>query len=233
MSLTHPDNLLSLLDEITALHPEERAALALLALMYAPVARTPFSLCLQKIGIKNPQGKTMALGDVPALMEKLVRGTLVVESDGSYRCNPLLSHFLVRQIQKERLLHRYAQAVQSVIAPRESWHTVYYRSYALCVQDIRIALYRNLEPILAGLLTTCAASYPEEFREHHPFTLICPEPLDSDWLREMPETIRMAILSFHLNIHWCSSIRPTPLLDCWKKLLPAVRNSPLMSENST
>jgi superfamily II DNA or RNA helicase len=167
--------------------------------MYAPVARSPFAQCLQKIGIKNAQGKSMTLNDVPPLMTKLVGSNLAVEMDGSYCCNPLLSHTLVRLMQKEGLLEQYAQAVQSVIAPRESWNTIYYRSYAHCVQDIRIALYRGLHAQVTKLLATCATNYPQDFRRHHPFSLICPEPLDTGWILEMLASLRMAIISYHLD----------------------------------
>ena len=199
MSTIQSGNPISVLDTITALHPEERAALALLAVMYAPVARTPFAHCLQKIGIRSAQGKSMTPADVPPLMEKLVGSNLAVDINGSYCCNPLLSHFLVRQTQKEGLFERYAQAVQEVIAPRESWNTLYYRSYAHCVQDIRIALYRALHAQAIKLLATCATSYQQEFRQHHPFSLICPEPLDTEWILEMPEALRTAIITFHLD----------------------------------
>ncbi|MDO9308494.1 MAG: hypothetical protein Q7V04_05470, partial [Deltaproteobacteria bacterium] len=196
-------------DTISTLHPEERAALTLLAIMYAPVARTPFAQCLQKIGIRSAQGKTMTLHDVPPLMAKLVSSNLSVETDGSYCCNPLLSHFLARQAQREGLFEQYAKVVQSVIAPRESWGTVYYRSYALCVQDIRIALYRGLHTILTGLLATCATSYTREFAEHHPLSLICPEPLDREWILEMPQSLRLAIISYHLD-HSLVHLQPAP-----------------------
>jgi hypothetical protein len=43
MSTPRPENLFSLLDKVTHLHPEERAALVLLAVMYAPVSRTAFA----------------------------------------------------------------------------------------------------------------------------------------------------------------------------------------------
>ncbi|HCE68330.1 MAG TPA: hypothetical protein DER40_12695 [Geobacter sp.] len=206
---TIPDKTLLLLDTISTLHPEERAALTLLAIMYAPVARTPFAQCLHKIGIRSAQGKTMTLHDVPPLMAKLVSSNLSVETDGSYCCNPLLSHFLARQAQREGIFEQYATVVQSVIAPRESWGTVYYRSYALCVQDIRIALYRGLHTILTGLLATCATSYTREFAEHHPFSLICPEPLDREWILEMPESLRLAIISYHLD-HSLVHLQPAP-----------------------
>jgi len=199
MSTLQSEHLISLLDTISALHPEERVALALLAIMYAPVARTPFAQCLQKAGIKSAQGKTMSPTEVPPLMEKLVGCDLAVDINGSYCCNPLLSHLLVRQAQKEGLFERYAQTVQSVIAPRESWHSLYYRSYAHCVQDIRIALYRGLQAQVTGLLALCATSYAHEFGEQHPFSLICPEPLDSEWILEMPVLLQTAIITFHLD----------------------------------
>ena len=199
MSPTTPDNLILLLDTMMTLQPEESVALDLLAVMYAPVARTPFAQCLQKVGVKNALGKTMTLSDVPPLMEKLVARNLAVETNSGYCCNPLLSHFIVRQTQKEGLFEQYAQVVQEVVAPRESWNGFYYRSYAHCVQDLRIALYRGKAVEVSKLLLASGISYPQEFHHQHPFSLICPEPLDSDWIREMPETLRMAVISFHLE----------------------------------
>ncbi len=199
MSSLHSENLLQLIDKITALHPEERTALAVLAVMYAPVARSPFAQCLQKADIRDVQGKIMNPNLVLPLMEKLVGCNLALETDGSYCCNPLLSHSLVRQAQKEGLFERYALAVQSVIAPRESWNTFYYRSYAHYVQDLRIALYRGKASEVSRLLLDSGISYPQEFHQHHPFALICPEPLDIEWINEMPEALRLAIISFHLD----------------------------------
>ncbi len=199
MPTTHHDNLISLLDKITTLPNEQRTALALLAIMYAPVARTPLSQILQKIGIRCANGKSMTPADVPALMENLIKNDLAAETVGSYSCNPLLSHFLTRQIQKEGLFENYARAIQEVVAPRDSWGTIYYRSYAHCLQDLRIALYRGRHIEVSKLLSTCMNNYPGEYSQNHPFELICPEPLDAEWIREMPETLQYSIISFHLQ----------------------------------
>ena len=195
---TH-ENLITLLDKITTLHPEERAALALLAVMYAPVARSPLAQCLQKAGIKSPLGKIMNPNEVVPLMEKLSALKLVADVGGSYCCNPALSHFLARQIQEKGLFVHYAQAVQEVIAPRDSWGSLHYRSYAHCVQDIRIALYKGNHFRVAELLSLCATSYMLEFYENHPFSLVCGEPLDCDWIREMPPTLQDMIIAFYLE----------------------------------
>jgi len=199
MSTIPSEHLISLLDAIAALHPEERTALVLLAVMYAPVARTPFASCLQKLGVKNAQGRSVNPSEVPTLMEKLVRGELALDITGSYYCNPLLSHILVRLAQKEGAFERYAEAVQEVVVPRESWNGFYYRSYAHCVQDLRIALYRGKASEVSRLLLESGVSYPQEFHQQHPFALICPEPLDIEWLGEMPEALRIAIITFHLE----------------------------------
>ena len=199
MSNTHTENLLSLLDNVKLLHLEERTALALLAVMYAPIARSTFSQCLQKAEIKSPQGKIMTPPEVLPLLEKLVRNNLAVAINETYRCNPLLAHFLVRQTQKTGLFERYAKAVQEVVAPRESWHVTYYRSYAHCVQDLRIALYRGLRTRVSALIAVCATNYPREFKENHPFLLVCGEPLDSEWIQELPEALQTEILYFHLD----------------------------------
>ncbi len=193
------EQLLSILDTITALHPAERAALAMLAVMYAPVARTPFAHCLQNAGIRSVTGKTVTPTEVPLLMEKFVGLNLAVDVKGSYCCNPQLSHLLMRQIEKEGLFDRFTQVVQSVIVPRESWNGVYYRSYAHCVQDIRIALYRRNHADVTRLLSVCGANYSWEVSNNHPFSLVCPEPLDVEWLKEMPEPLQADILIFHLE----------------------------------
>ena len=199
MPTTHSDNLISLLDKLITLPSEERNALALLAIMYAPVARTPLAQILQKAGIRYASGKPMTPADVLPLMERLVKKDLAVEIGGSYRCNPLLSHCLTRQTQKEGLFENYAKAIQEVVAPRESWGTTYYRSYALCLQDIRIALYRGRHVDVSKLFSACMNSYPGDFSQNHPFSIICPEPLDVDWIREMPETLQTVIINFHLQ----------------------------------
>jgi len=199
MSMLQSSKLISLLDSPAVLLPAERAALTLLSVMYAPVARTAFAHCLQKADIRSDQGKTMNPGLVLPLLEKLVGYNLALDINGSYRCNPLLAHFLVRESQQQGLFERYAQAVQAVIAPRESWNSTYYRTFELCVQDIRIAIYRGLHAIANGLLAICASTYPQEFRESHPFSLIFPEPLDCEWIREMPESLQTEVLYFCLD----------------------------------
>ena len=111
MTTTQSDNLISLLDKVITLHPEERNALALLAIMYAPVARSPLAQCLQKAGIKCASGKLMNPSELLPLMDKLVGFNLAFEAGGSYRCNPLLSHFLTRQAQKAGFFDRYFENV--------------------------------------------------------------------------------------------------------------------------
>ncbi len=199
MSNLQSEHLISLLDTITALHPAERAAVAMLAVMYAPVARSPFALCLQSAEIKSTQGKTMNPALVIPLMEKLVGSNLVVEISGAYRCNPLLSHFLTRQTQKAGHFERYAQAVQENLKPTISYGSTYYRSFALAVQDLRIALYRGNHADVTRLLSICGNNYSWEVSNNHPFSLVCPEPLDSEWIKEMPGPLQADILSFHLE----------------------------------
>lgn len=199
MSTPRPENFPSLLVTLSQLHPEERAALTLLAFMYAPVSRTAFAQSLQKAGIPTANGKLISPKEVVPLLERLVGSKLAVESGAGYLCHPLLAHFLLRQAKKERTLERYAQAVQSIIAPRETWNSLYYRSYEHVLQDIRIALYRGLHAQVVKLLPSCAATYPREFAENHPFTLICPEPLDREWLLELPEALQATLLQFHLH----------------------------------
>ncbi|MBC7964089.1 MAG: hypothetical protein H7Y05_14240, partial [Steroidobacteraceae bacterium] len=199
MTTTQSDNLTLLLDKVITLHPEEHNALTLLAIMYAPVARSPLAQCLQKAGIKCASGKLMNPSELLPLMDKLVGFNLAFEAGGSYRCNPLLSHFLTRQAQKAGLFENYAKAVQEVVAPRDSWGTDYYRTYAHCLQDLRIALYRGRHVDVSRLLTVCSTSYPGDFAQNHPFSLFCPEPLDVEWIKEMPETVQTAIITFHLD----------------------------------
>lgn len=196
---THPENLISLLDKITTLQPEERAALSLMAVMYAPVARTPFAQCLQKAWITSAKGKFMNTNEVGVLVEKLEDLKLVIGVSNTYCCNPLLSHFLVRQAQKEGLFEDYAKVVLEVIAPRESWGTLQYRSYAHCVQDIRIAIYRGNHIRVAELLSHCATRYSYDFMKQHPISLICGEPLDCEWVREMPPILQDMIIEFYLE----------------------------------
>ncbi|MHB8123688.1 MAG: DEAD/DEAH box helicase, partial [Desulfuromonadaceae bacterium] len=193
------EQLLSILDTIAALHPAERDALALLAVMYAPVARSPFALCLQKAEIKSIQGKTISPALVLPLLEKLVGSDLAFESSGTYRCNPLLSHSLTRQTQKAGLFERYAEAVQECFKPAMSYGSRYYRSFPLAVQDIRIALYRGNHSDVTRLLALCRKDYSWEVSNSHPFSLLCPEPLDVEWIKEMPEPLQTDILTFHLE----------------------------------
>lgn len=199
MSTPQSENIPSLIDAIAALHPEERAALTLLAVMYAPVARSPFALCLQKADIKSTQGKSMNPALVIPLMEKLVACNLAFEISGTYRCNPLLSHALTRQAQKAGLFERYAEAVQEYFKPTISYGSTCYRSFALVVQDLRIALYRGNHADVTRLLSHCGSNYSWEVSDNHPFSLVCPEPLDSEWIKEMPEPLQADILSFHLE----------------------------------
>lgn len=199
MPAPQSDNLIPLLDTIITLPAEERITLALLAIMYAPVARTPLAQILHKAGVKTVSGKPMNPSQVPPLMEKLVGCNLALEIGGGYRCNPLLSHVLMRRAQKEGLFESYARTIQEVVAPRDSWGTIYYRSYAHCLQDLRIALYRGLHAQVIGLLSICSNSYPGDFAQNHPFSLICPEPLDVEWIKELPETLQTAIITFHLE----------------------------------
>ena len=199
MSNPPAENFPKLLVTLSRLQPEEQAALTLLATMYAPVSRTALAQCLQKAGIKCANGKLMNPKEVVPLLEKLVSSKLAYESGGGYLCHPLLAHFLIRQSQKKGVFECYAQAVQEMMPPRESWNTLYYRSYEHVVQDIRIAIYRGQYTQAVKLFPVAANSYPHEFREKHPFLLICPEPLDREWIFEMPEDLQNGIIKFHLN----------------------------------
>jgi superfamily II DNA or RNA helicase len=198
MSTVTPD-LLYLLETMQHLLPEERAALSLLAVLYAPTARSTLAQCFQKAGIRSVGNRLMVPPEVLPLMNKLVTRKLAIDTGGSYSCNPLLAHVLVRQAQKDGLFERYARAVQDVIAPRQNWGGIYYRSFELCVQDIRIALYRGLQEQVRNLLENCATSFPRDFYQTHPLILICGESPDRDWLEELPAPLQFELIAFNLN----------------------------------
>ena len=193
------EQLSPLLKAMAALHPEERAALGLLAVMCVPVTRSNFVQCLQKAEIRSFQERILSPSAVLSLLNKLVEGKLALDTGGAYRCNPLLAHLLVRQVQKEGQFDCYAKAVQDVITPREGWNSTYYRSFAHCVQDIRIALYRGNQSEVTRLLIITGTNYPQEFRQNHPLAMICGEPPDSAWIKEMPETLQTMIIRLYLE----------------------------------
>lgn len=199
MSTVRSEDIRPLLDKTMQLPTAELAALTLLAVTYAPVHRTTFCQCLQKAGLRIVQGKVINPADVLPLMKKLTGYNLVFETGGAYYCNPQVSHHLVRMAQQEELFECYAKAVQEVIAPRASWHASYYRTYAHCVQDIRIALYRGDHTSVTRLIEVCETGFTSEFRAKHPFLLVCGEPVDRQWVQEMPITLQIEIITFHLD----------------------------------
>ena len=212
MSSQNSKSLQMLLDSMNAFKPEEQAALELLAVMYAPVARTPFASCLHKVGLMQESGrKNINQSAVIELLDKFVQCKLAIVHGGGYCCNPLLSDFVIRNLQKDGRLKAYADVVQSVIAPREAWGEIHYRSYEHCLQDLRIALYLGYSTRVKELLSICSVKYRYEYMCKHPLLLLCGDTPDCDWLRNMPKDFRLMLVTFYLE-HLLIELKPADVL---------------------
>ncbi|MBI5142378.1 MAG: DEAD/DEAH box helicase [Nitrospirae bacterium] len=181
---------------IDALRPDELAALRVLAVCYAPLYRSTLAQCLQKLGVHNEAtGRIMGPNNVAPLLDKLKSNGLVVEKIiGGYCCNRRLGHKLMAQAPADGWLKEYAMVVQGLICPTRRWDGPAYRSFDLCVQDIRIALYRGSADEVTQLLEQCRESFPDDFARNHPVSLICPDPVDVEWLSSMPGSMLELVL---------------------------------------
>ena len=193
----------------------ERQVMQLLALMLVPISRTTLTQCLQKVGIRSETDKAFSTQALTPLLEKFVASGLVLVSQNGYQCHLQLLHPLIRQLDEhENNLAHFAAAVRAIIMPQSSvsWRDPYYRSFLHCVQDLRIALYLRDEPDLERLATICINQFPNDYRRHHPFAIICPEPLDQQWLLTQPAGLLSNLLNV-LNDRALANMIPSAAFD--------------------
>ncbi len=169
--------------------------LQMLSVIYEPVARTPLIQCLTKAGIRDPNGKAFILKTLDPFLERLEKTGLLVRTDAQLRCHEDILEVLTRRAVQEGRFRVMAAAVQSARKVEKSWGSVYFKSYEQAVREVRIALYLHKLADVGTQLALCASEFPLEFRERHPYQLICNRPFDRDWFRALPKAIRGDVLT--------------------------------------
>ncbi len=178
----------------------EEQVLQLLSVIFAPASKTAISSCLNRVGIRNADGRQFIPAHVEPLLRPLVEKGVVVHDMNGYYLRPDLCHRYTREAVAAGRFEAMAAAVQQEIRPQSAWGgEVYYRSYLQAVRDVRIGLHRGRAHDVQKALDACASQFPDEVERKHPYLIIC-QPFDGQWLDELPLNLYLGIVAEHFNI---------------------------------
>ncbi len=189
-----------------SLSHNEQQVLKMLALFITPFSSTTLALCLQKAGLRMNGDKNVTAQSLNPLLTRLCSLELVINGHGGLSCQPLLLHPLMGELEKHKELGRFVKAFQE--GTSQHHRSIYYKTFLHCVQDIRIALYLRKEADVDVCLEYCQSFYNSDYHRLHPFAIICPEPLDKEWLLSLPERLFTKILTVLLD-HSLTNMMPT------------------------
>lgn len=197
------------LNSYHSLHYNEQQVMQMLSLFITPVSRTTLSLCLQKAGTRINGYKNVTPQSLDPLLGKLRSLNLAGDVQGGLICQPLLLHPIMRELEKHKDIERFAGAFKEAVLTTSRYNTLYYKSFQHCLQDVRMAIYLKNESAVNERMEYCRSSFPADFSRSHPFALICPEPLDKEWLLSLPGGLLVKILTVLLDRALASMISST------------------------
>jgi SNF2-related domain/Helicase conserved C-terminal domain len=169
------------------LSSDQQSILQCLSVIYDAVSRTNLMKCLNKVGLKNDNGKKFIVKDMTPRLTPLAELGLVEMSAQGVRCNLEIVELVSRQAVDDKSFESLALAVQKIISAKEAWSTTsWYNNYNQGVRDIRIAFYRGRnEAQLQKILYSVYDQFPHDFLDKHPYELLFLNPFDRDMLHTL------------------------------------------------
>jgi len=159
----------------------ELAVMEALSVMYVPTTRTTLARVLNAMGVRLADEKLFSPKEITPIIEVLERKGLVVWDGQNLSCTLGLVEVLARRMVAEGRFDAIARAVEEIHPLRLDTSQWPVDSYDDLVRAFRIALHRN-NAERAFLLLDAMAACPGSKRGQNPYSRICCNPFDAEWL---------------------------------------------------
>ncbi len=135
-----------LVEKYHQLLPPEQVIVQLFSVIYEPVSRAAFALCLNQTGTRDKNGKPFTQQTLKPYIEQLLAaGLLVQNSSQGPQCNSLLVEIATRDAVQRGGFESLVQVVQEKLPlpMRGKGGPRYFSSEGQLLREVRIGIYRQ------------------------------------------------------------------------------------------
>ncbi|HUS37930.1 MAG TPA: hypothetical protein VMX74_00675, partial [Pirellulales bacterium] len=181
------------------LDENERALVELTAVLTAGTARTKLAAALRTLRVYESGTKPYTGKSLLSVIERLAtKGVLAW--DGSHaRCHPAVIERVNRHLAAEGSFDAMAEAARVAVPLMRHTYRRQFHSREEAIREVRIAMYRHNESLLAELVDACSNTFPITASQPHPLVQICQNPFDGQWLVTFPPSIVECVVAAWLE----------------------------------
>jgi len=193
-----------LVEKYHQLLPPEQVIVQLFSVIYEPVSRAAFALCLNQTGTRDKNGKPFTQQTLKPYIEQLLAaGLLVQNSSQGPQCNSLLVEIATRDAVQRGGFESLVQVVQEKLPlpMRGKGGPRYFSSEGQLLREVRIGIYRqDIKLINQQLEDYYKNSSPKDkLSLNQIYQRVCNNPFEPTWLRTLPQELYESILVSILN----------------------------------
>ncbi len=177
----------------------ERQTLQLLAFFAAPIARSPLVAMLSHLRIRFTPSRAINAKELVEFFARTRRLGLTVEQRDFFRCQREIQFPLIRQCQREGRFSEYCSIVT------KQMENDYYRSQEHALQFLRLGFFMHKQDKVTTALSVLRRYYSHDASI---MAVIFPEPLDRDWVIDLPPVLLTALINA-LLVQTISKLNPT------------------------
>jgi SNF2 family DNA or RNA helicase len=193
-----------LVDIYCELSPLEQLMMQLFSVIYEPISRASFALCLNQVGAQDKNGKLFTAQTLKPHIDRLLEVGLLVQTGGlGPQCHPLLAEVATRDAKRIERFETLAKAVQDRLPVSTRWKggPRSFNGERQLIREIRIGIYcgdtkfinQQLEDYYKYSYSKERSSIAEIYQQ------ICNNPFDPEWFRTLPPEIYESALVSILN----------------------------------
>lgn len=166
--------------------------LQLFSVIYEPISRASFMVCLNLVGETDAKGKAFTNAALKPYIDRLLALGLLVQNSGQGpQCNPLLVEVSTRDAIQSNRFETFAKVVQEKLPISTRWKNGprYFTSENQFIREVRIGIYRkNVKFIHQQLEDYYKYSYQtDKISLTEIYQLVCNNPFDATWFRTLPQ----------------------------------------------
>lgn len=175
--------------------------LQLFSVIYEPISRASFMMCLNLARVTDAKGKAFTNAALKPYIDRFLAVGLLVQSGGQGpQCNPLLVEIATRDALTSRRFESFTKIVQEKLPVSTRWKDGprYFSSESQLLREVRIGIYRkDIRFVNQQLEEYYKYGYQQDkVSLSEIYQLVCNNPFDADWFRTLPkEMSRTAIVS--------------------------------------
>lgn len=203
----HPLDLPTLAQRYEKLAALDKRLMQLFSVIYAPVSRASFVVCLNAWKLAAPDGKPWTPQSVKPYIDRFLAAELLTQSASQGpQCHPLVAEIATRDAVKSGEFEAIAQVVQQQLPVPTRWKggPPYFTGKLLLIREVRIGIYRADVKFINQQLDAYDAdsryrSASDSISIAEILQQVCNSPFDADWFCALPEELYESALASILN----------------------------------